>query len=117
MTINPHKGEVSLDLAGTPHVLVFDFDALACLEEKFGEDYRAAILAGLDKGRVSVIVPTLVIGLKARHPDVTEAAIRKASPPTVPVTTAIIRALNVSTFGPDVPKADANPQSPASDKG
>lgn len=113
MMTNPHKGEVIVDLAGNPHVLVYDFDALACLEEALGEDYRKIIVSALDKGRAKIITTALLAGLKARHPDVTEETIRKASPPIVPASAAIIRAFNVSTFGPDEPKADENPQTPA----
>lgn len=88
---NPITGVTSLPLDGKLFKIVYDWNALAQISRKYGDDanlFDPAILAEI-----------AAIGLQKHHPDMTADRITELSPPIVNVITVVHNALNVAYFG------------------
>jgi hypothetical protein len=96
---DPLRGEATLKLNDVDHILVFDWDAVARITDKFGTNanlFHPKTLAGV-----------LEIGLQKHHKGVTAAQILKASPPVVDAIAAFNKAMQRAYFGDKEPPADA----------
>lgn len=110
MTVNEHKGEVTLEIAGEPRVLVFDWDALARLSEELGTDFDTKIAqAGYDLD-LSVLAVALTVGFRREWPEATPEIIKRSGPPLVKVVEALGQALNLAFYGSrEAPTGPVNP--------
>jgi hypothetical protein len=70
---NPIKGEVAFTSGGQVYTLVYNFDALVVLEDRFDKSVDEIIAYLARNRRVKNLAAALHPGLLAHHPDVTEA--------------------------------------------
>lgn len=93
MAVNPHVGEVPVEIGGETYTLHFTWDAIAKMDNEFGTD-------GHDMDNPEHLAKIVAIGLQKNHPYMTEAKVREASPPIQPTVEAVVTALNYAYYGP-----------------
>lgn len=73
MMINPHKGDVSFDVAGKSYMLRYSHSALIALENKLDKSLMSVIaeMSDADKLRIGTVVAILWAGLQKHHPKMT----------------------------------------------
>lgn len=97
---NKYTAEVSIEISGKKHTIVYDWDALATLRS----EYKPDIVHDLFKyQKPDLLAEILAIGLKRHHPQMTAKKIKDASPPFIATVDAIDRALTYAYFGADGP--------------
>lgn len=96
MTDNKYNGESTLDIAGKPHKIVFDWNALAKLKSIASDDQIDDIINGRD---FTLLAEVLAIGLNKNHPGMTAQKIMDVSPPFALTTIALENALTYAYFG------------------
>jgi hypothetical protein len=102
---NPYRGEVEVAFNGQPRILVFDWQAMAALQATFGETWYAMLPDKLGKD-FEFTATVMAIGLKRHMPEATAEMILVTSPPIIPTLRAIMKAVNLATFGEEAPKPE-----------
>lgn len=98
---SPITGETPIDLGSLGRcTLRYDWRAQAQLQPLVDGCDLAAVLAGRDPDRLAAIVAA---GLRRHHPGISAEQVLDASPPLMPVATAVVQALNRARFGRDTP--------------
>ncbi len=108
---NPYRGEVEISFNGITTLLVFDWQAIAALQTEFGETWYAQLPEKLGKD-LEFTAKIVAIGLRRDMPDVTPAMVIVVSPPMIPTMRAVMRAVNLATFGEEAPKPEGAPDPP-----
>ena len=111
MADSKHTGEVDFTVGAQKGTLLFDWEALAKLQELFGDEYSSYVLTN----NVKALGQMLAIGFERKNPELTAEVIIAARPPVVAVRKALTKALEYAFWGSDgAPKADSDKD--ASDK-
>lgn len=97
-------GTVELEAHGEKYKIVFDWDALEKLQQKFTQEDLAAVASG--KSNFGVLAEVLAIGLQRHHEGFTAAKVKKLSPPFVSAVNAIDRALGLAWHGSAIDDPD-----------
>jgi len=95
MMANPHRGEVELTAGEKTLKLVFDWNAIAVLQDEFGEDET------FEKLKVKTLARLLEIGCQKHHPEMTADEIMDLSPEIPAAMEAVQKALLLGWGGPD----------------
>lgn len=93
--MNALTGERTVQMAGQPYVLRFDWSALAAIVEQFGEEPN---LFDID-----IVAGVAALGFQKRHPELTADRLKELAPPLVPFVQAVSEALQWAYFGPEEP--------------
>ncbi|MGB0926478.1 MAG: gene transfer agent family protein [Pikeienuella sp.] len=81
MMVNPHRGETTINVAGTPLTMRLSLGALASLEERLGVTGLVGIAERFEAGEHSAddLLALLTAGLNGAGGDVTEAEVANMS--------------------------------------
>jgi hypothetical protein len=111
-SFNPERAEVPLALPGGPTLkLVMDYQAVAALMAKFGDQWDTEISAAMDGYKFDVAFAVLEILASKNHPDLSADEIKGYAPGWLSVVSAINMANNVFLFGSSGPPApDPGPE-------
>lgn len=96
--MNKYTGEVDVTIDGEKYKLILDYRAQAEIQSKYGKDAFKDIFQNITP---ALIADILVAGLKKHHPNITLDWILDVSPPLVPMTKAIDKAMLYAFFGAD----------------
>ena len=105
---NPIQGEAPLVLGGVRHTLIYDWRALAVMEDAVGPS------ANLFDPQT--LAATLVIGLERHHGGISLDVIYDASPPLAVAVAAFNQAMKLSYFGHRAPPQDKGDPVPQQDR-
>lgn len=100
---NAHRGELTIEIDGDAHVLRFTWDAIARLQEAFGERYDQALTKAFHAQNVEVVAQVVSIGTGG---SVSPEQVREASPPLVHAIGACMDALHRAYYGADGPPTE-----------
>jgi hypothetical protein len=89
--MNPITGHAKADILGQSYTIRFDWDALAEVKEKHGEN------PSLDD--LDVLASLGSIGMCKFHPEMTPEKIKELSPPVIPFVNDVRGALTWAYFG------------------
>jgi hypothetical protein len=92
-----YNGEVKVKLGGKDYTIVYNWAALADIQEKHGFN----LLLNLANAKIDAVADVLLVGLKKHHPDVTKEFLLEASPPLIPLLTALNEAVTYCFYGAD----------------
>jgi hypothetical protein len=98
--MNPYRGEIGIEIAGTLRVLRFGWSEIALLQSAYGEDFTTRMMQAIVAVDLKTIADILVIGLRRDWPEVSAETIIEASPAIALVTEAINDALTAAFKGP-----------------
>ena len=91
--MNPITGEYGIQIADQQYTVRFDWDALAEVTEKHGDNPNVF--------NPEVVASVASIGMQKRHPEMTPQRIKELSPPLVPFAKCVQAALKYAYFGAD----------------
>lgn len=97
MADNKYTAEVAIDIGGKPHVMEFDWRAVAQVHSECGAD----VLRNIFSVSPETIAKIILAGLKKHHPEVTLDMVMSASLPYIPTLTLLDRAITFFYFGAD----------------
>lgn len=90
------KAETTFSLGEKDCVLVYDWDAILLLEEKFGYDKMGDVISSAN---ISQLADIMECGLKRHNPEIKAEDIFNQSPPIVECRKAVDKALALAYFG------------------
>ena len=98
---NPYRGEVSIDLAGSPRVLRYTWAAVMELRAEYGADFDARISEAIMAMDLDALSKILAIGLRTTYAECTARTVVDASPPISAAVNAVQSALRLAFHGPE----------------
>lgn len=102
--MNPVTGEARIDICGTAYTIRFDWGALGEVAAAHGDSPNLFV--------PETVASVAAIGMRRYHPEITAARIMELSPPLVPFTEVVQKALQWAYFGPDEIPKDGQKKSP-----
>ncbi len=99
------KAEKSITLKSKEYVLIYDWDAIRLLENKFTHEALNDVLANYNLAQLADI---LECGLAKNHPDLTAEKIFDMSPSIVDCRQAVEGAIALAYFGTETPDFNEN---------
>ena len=89
--MNPITGESQVVIGGKEYTIRFDWSCLAEIESAHGDNPNFF--------NPKIVADIAAIGMKKKHPEMTEEKILELSPPLMPFATAVQRAMRFAYFG------------------
>jgi len=97
--MNPITGEFEIEMDGRRYTVKFDWDALAEVSVKHGDNPNLF--------NPDIVASVAAIGMKRKHPEMTTERIKEISPPLIPFARDVQTALQYAYFGnEDLPQED-----------
>lgn len=104
------KAETSIKIGGKDCVLVYDWDAIRQLEEKFGHEVVGDVIANSNIAQLADIIEC---GLSRHNPEIKAGDVFDISPPILDCRKAVDKALSLAYFGTTDPEIDGEPKKKA----
>lgn len=109
--MNPYRGETPLSFGGETYKIVFDWEAIALLQQEYGKkDFDSRVTQAWSMGDVHELAKILSIGLRKHHPDISPEMVMEASPPINVATEAVITGMHRAFNGLDPPSLQEEEQ-------
>lgn len=100
---NKYTGHVGIELGDIKTHLVYDWEAIAYIKTKYGQDVIQKLYSAED---ADILADVLAAGLKRTSPELTCEDIKRMSPPIFTVIQSIDKALAYAYFGKELDKVD-----------
>lgn len=103
--MNPYKGEVKLEIYGEAFTVVYDWNDLAIIKQKYELNIFDELFQKLSP---EVLADVLSAGLIKHHPQMTPEAVFVLSPPIILCIEAINKAVSYAFFAKEAPPKAEN---------
>ena len=111
--MNKYRGQVPIQIDGKDLILQFDMNAIAELNEEFGDQGHMVLMAATGSSAMKDLAFGVAAGLQRNHPgEYTAEMILEITPPIKPLQEAVYEALQSAWHGPAGPPEEVDDVDP-----